>query len=60
MKMTTHLHLVSKLKIHGTTAPLTNIGACRALENFMSHCRIRFEVDRVADKKTWSLESDTI
>jgi len=60
MMLTTHLHLVPKLKIHGTTPPLTNTGSCHALENFMSHYRIRFEVHTVADTKTWSLESDTI
>jgi hypothetical protein len=60
MKLATHFHLVLKLKIRGTTPPLTNTGSCHALENFMSHYRIRFEVHTVADMKTWSLEPDTI
>jgi len=39
---------------------MPNTGSCQALENFMSHYRIRFEVHTVADTKTWSFESDTI
>lgn len=60
MKLTTPLHLVSKLKIHGTIPPLPNTGSCHALENFMSYYQITFEVHTVADTKTWFLESDTI
>jgi hypothetical protein len=47
----------------GTTLPLPPLPytrSCHALENFMSYCRIRFEVHTVADMKIWSLESDTI